>query len=297
MRQYCAFLVEALDSQRDGEVVIDMDAVADAVGKEGEKPAFYVSEQSQQRKFTCGACEECNDILGRFGYRSLCGTRNDLADFEEQTVLTIRERLNAGTAPEDCVRDAVSFDYGTGCETTGQAVLSMRRRSSACGGYHAQAWLTPVILALCAGCAPAPKKTELSAGIDLAGMDKSIAPGENFNAYTNGGGEIHYRSVQGMLFDGQELREVLRRSGDGIEIRNEYGRCHRLVSNGEALELDLDLFIGIGNRRRIRYLRPRTQKSAINAGSRTTQRLKGAGGINIAHPLMREHRQPQGIEQ
>ena len=37
------------------------------MGKQGEKPAFYVSEQSQQRKFTCVACEEFNDVLGRFG--------------------------------------------------------------------------------------------------------------------------------------------------------------------------------------------------------------------------------------
>jgi hypothetical protein len=111
VRQYCKVLTDALDSKQDGEVIIDMDAVADAVGKTGEKPAFYVSEQSQQRKFTCGECEEFNDVLGRFGYCSLCGTRNDLADFEGQTVPTIRDRLNAGNTPEDCVRDAVaSFD-------------------------------------------------------------------------------------------------------------------------------------------------------------------------------------------
>jgi len=95
----------------DGDVVIDMDAVADAAGQEGEKPAFYVSEQSQQRKFKCAACDEFNDILGRFGYCSLCGTRNDLADFEGSTVPSIRERLNADAPPHDCVRDAVaSFD-------------------------------------------------------------------------------------------------------------------------------------------------------------------------------------------
>ena len=111
IRQYCEVLIEALDSEKDGKVTIDMNAVADAVGKEGDKPAFYVSEESQQRKFTCTACEEFNDILGRFGYCSLCGTRNDLADFESQTVPAIRDRLNAGNAPEDCVRDAVaSFD-------------------------------------------------------------------------------------------------------------------------------------------------------------------------------------------
>jgi hypothetical protein len=54
--------------------------------------------------------------------------------------------------------------------------------------------------------------------------------------------------------------------------------------------LDLDLFIGIGNLRRIRFLRGRTQKYAASAGSSTTQRLKGESGINIAHPLIREHR-------
>ena len=57
-------LGQALNSVDDGEVVIDMDAVADAVGQEGEKPSFYVSEESQQRKFICKACEEFNDIFG-----------------------------------------------------------------------------------------------------------------------------------------------------------------------------------------------------------------------------------------
>ena len=37
VRHYCEVLREALDFGDDGDVVIDMDAVADAVGKEGEK--------------------------------------------------------------------------------------------------------------------------------------------------------------------------------------------------------------------------------------------------------------------
>jgi hypothetical protein len=52
----------------------------------------------------------------------------------------------------------------------------------------------------------------------------------------------------------------------------------------------LDLFVGIGNRRRLRFLRSRTQQFALNAGSHTTQRLKGEGDVNIAHPFLREHR-------
>ena len=108
---YCKVLLEALQDGARATVSIDMDSVADAAGKEGEKPAFYVSEKSQQHKFTCAACEEFNDILGQFGFCSLCGTRNDLPIFETKIVPAIRERLNKGDPPEHCLRDGVSaFD-------------------------------------------------------------------------------------------------------------------------------------------------------------------------------------------
>jgi hypothetical protein len=112
VRHYCEVLINALQQIKDGDVVIDMDEVADAAGKDAaDKPAFYIAEESQQHKFKCSACEEFNDILGRFGYCSLCGTRNDLAEFEEKTVVAIRNRLNANAPPQDCVRDAVAaFD-------------------------------------------------------------------------------------------------------------------------------------------------------------------------------------------
>ena len=97
-----------------------------------------------------------------------------------------------------------------------------------------------------------------------------------------------------MLFEGQQLRDVIARTPNEIELRNTHGRCYRTLSTVEALALDLDLFIGIGNRRRIRFLRSRTQKFPLNAGSHTTQRLKGDGEINIAHPLVREHRPVRG---
>ncbi|SRR5713101_4617580 len=93
-----------------------------------------------------------------------------------------------------------------------------------------------------------------------------------------------------MLFEGQELREIIGRTPNAIELRNEYGRCCRILSRPEALDLDLNLFVGIGNQRRIRFLRRRTQWSQINAGSKTTQRMRGETGANIAHPLIREHR-------
>jgi hypothetical protein len=47
--QYCARLNEALADERDGEHLIDMDAVAAAAGKDGEKPAFYYAEEASKR--------------------------------------------------------------------------------------------------------------------------------------------------------------------------------------------------------------------------------------------------------
>ena len=93
-----------------------------------------------------------------------------------------------------------------------------------------------------------------------------------------------------MLYDGQQLREMVGRTPNMIELRNVYGRCCRILSSDEALDLDLDLFVGIGNRRRIKFLRGRTQRFELNAGSYTTQRLKGESGANLAHPLIRQHK-------
>jgi hypothetical protein len=97
-----------------------------------------------------------------------------------------------------------------------------------------------------------------------------------------------------MLFQDQELREIIGRTPNVIELRNDHGRCCRVLSSNEALTLDLDCFIGIGNLRRIRFLRRRTQNFRLNCGSHTTQRLKGDAGVNIAHPLIQEHRPIKG---
>lgn len=94
-----------------------------------------------------------------------------------------------------------------------------------------------------------------------------------------------------MLFEGQQLREMIQRASSNIELRNEYGRIYRTVSAAEAVALDLDNWIGIGNRRRLRFLRPRATGIIFNAGSRTTQRLKNEKGQHITHPSIREHRQ------
>src|SRR5580704_4014151 len=45
---------------------------------------------------------------------------------------------------------------------------------------------TPVVLALFIFSAACVHKQPLSDGIDLPGMDKTVAPGDDFNEYTNG---------------------------------------------------------------------------------------------------------------
>lgn len=109
--QYCLELQDALAADQDGEHIIDMDAVADAVGKDGEKPPFYYAEESQQKRFDCPACGAFNDVIGRFCYCSACGTRNDLCELEGDTLAKLRTRANAGGGYEACVSDAVgAFD-------------------------------------------------------------------------------------------------------------------------------------------------------------------------------------------
>jgi hypothetical protein len=109
--QYCGRLNEALEEGDNGDHVIDMDAVADAVGKDGEKPPFYYAEQTQQNQYVCDACDQFNDILGKFGYCSSCGTRNDIQELEQKVLPAIRGRINAGGNYESCLREAASaFD-------------------------------------------------------------------------------------------------------------------------------------------------------------------------------------------
>jgi hypothetical protein len=106
--QYCELIIQAQTSP-DGKHQIDLDAVADAVNSL-EKPPFYYAEESQQNEFRCSVCNCKVDILGRFGYCSYCGTRNDLQELG-LTLDTVRNRINTDNAREACVRDAVAaFD-------------------------------------------------------------------------------------------------------------------------------------------------------------------------------------------
>jgi len=107
---WCELVISAIEAEEVGERVINFDEAIDLAAKDAERPAFYYSEEKQQTRFTCGTCGSWNDIVGRFGYCSNCGTRNDLQDFE-RAVGAIRERINRETAWDQDVKALVSgFD-------------------------------------------------------------------------------------------------------------------------------------------------------------------------------------------
>lgn len=110
----CELTMKAVHADADGEHTIDMDQVADEVARASERPSFYYTEETQQNHYTCAACGGADDILGRYGYCSCCGTRNDLQELT-LTIETVnaksRERIKAGEPLETAVPDAVSaFD-------------------------------------------------------------------------------------------------------------------------------------------------------------------------------------------
>jgi hypothetical protein len=109
IREYCKMVADALDSE-DGEYVIDLNVVAEAAGKDIEKPRFFYAEQSQQHKYKCAACGSVQDILGKYGSCSSCGTRNDL-QVVGAGLQRIRERVAIGEDLTSCLKDTVTeFD-------------------------------------------------------------------------------------------------------------------------------------------------------------------------------------------
>ena len=106
----CKLIEQVMQCEDDGEHVVDMDKVADAVGEDGPKPKFYYAEESQQNKYNCLACGDFNDILGRYGYCSTCGTHNGFNELEADIKL-IRDRINTTAEYEACAKDVVAvFD-------------------------------------------------------------------------------------------------------------------------------------------------------------------------------------------
>jgi len=93
-----------------------------------------------------------------------------------------------------------------------------------------------------------------------------------------------------MLFERQELREIICRTADVIELRNEYGRVagHFPAPRHSFWIWTFSWAFGTGAA--FGFLPLAYSEFHTQRGSHTTQRLKGEAEVNIAHPLVREHR-------
>lgn len=127
----CQRFDEIIHSDFDGETSINMDVVADAVASE-KKPDFYYAEQRQQNNFTCSACGGYSDILGRYGYCSICGTHNGLQELEIE-ILAAKKRIDEASyegALSDMVSAFDSFARQLAKQLAARIPMRTKRRNS-----------------------------------------------------------------------------------------------------------------------------------------------------------------------
>jgi hypothetical protein len=96
-----------------------------------------------------------------------------------------------------------------------------------------------------------------------------------------------------MQFEGSVLLEILNRQIEPVEVYDSGGVLQpRKLAPKTAARMS-GLYFGVGNRRRVRYLRPVNGAGSVkdlNNGSHTTMRLRGPGRSLLGGKWLREHR-------
>lgn len=113
VREACSFYMEVLEQNKDGFYKVSTRTLLELGIERGmptARPEFFV-ERSKQTKFTCTSCGNLDDILGRYGFCSSCGTRNDAA-LLELDISALRNAVNSGgISPATALKEAVDgFD-------------------------------------------------------------------------------------------------------------------------------------------------------------------------------------------
>jgi hypothetical protein len=228
--KYCELLNNALAAKDDGDYVIDMDAVADATGKDVEKPPFYYAEESQQKKFTCTSCGAFNDVLGRFAYCSACGTRNDLEEFEEVIVPEIRNDLNAGGVASECLKRLGSaFDTFVG-QYANQLISNVPMRSARRERIRKMRFHDL-----------AATRRELSGGFDIdicervsdTDVAKATRLFQRRHVYEHNGGEVDEKYIKDSGDTSVRLKQIIRETQQSVhEFANILVAMARNLHNG-----------------------------------------------------------------
>ncbi len=91
-----------------------------------------------------------------------------------------------------------------------------------------------------------------------------------------------------MEFSGPQLSAILERQAPAVAVFNLAGVCTGEVAPGMAAKIATEgRYVGIGHKKRIRYIRP--AQCGLWHGHRTTERLRGEGGQIIAPPWIQKH--------
>jgi hypothetical protein len=97
-----------------------------------------------------------------------------------------------------------------------------------------------------------------------------------------------------MQFSGEQLSAILTQQNAEVAIYDGQGFFRGNVRASAAVRMIGEReFVGIGNKRRIRYLRPlwaASHLSDLNHASRTTCRIRNDGGVIIAPRPYVEHK-------
>tara|TARA_R110002167_G_C12707254_1_gene655247 strand:+ start:73990 stop:75144 length:1155 start_codon:yes stop_codon:yes gene_type:complete len=135
LKAFTEHVHEALNEPEDGEYIIDMDEVVKSVQAGKEAPLFYHADEAQQNQFNCVRCRTYNDILGRYGYCSSCGYRNNLSIIEADLDNLKRRIAENEVTPTEAIKLAVSALDAGGVNYIKQLCnlvpMTDRRRNSA----------------------------------------------------------------------------------------------------------------------------------------------------------------------
>ena len=217
IKSCCELIEQAMCDDKDGEHVINMDEVADAVFKDGPKPKFYYTEETQQNQYTCSACSDINDILGRYGYCSCCGTHNGLQELEKE-LAGIRNRINTTPQHSSCTRDAVAAFDSFARQIAKQLVARIPMTQKRHKEWERQLFHN---LRQCADDLKSMFDIDLFKDLDQSDKDFAILMFYRRHVYEHNGGEVDEKYIHDSGDTTVKLKQVIRESSNS---------AHRIVN-------------------------------------------------------------------
>jgi hypothetical protein len=90
---------------------------------------------------------------------------------------------------------------------------------------------------------------------------------------------------------GDQLKAILKQQRESVELRNRHSRPLTHFTPAQALRLvQAGAFVGVGNMRRIRYIRPDVPVPVGHRGRYSTRRIRNDEGVIIAPDFHLEHK-------